>query len=304
MTAAWTLRLLIQVGIILVDARHSHTYRTTTKTGTIIESIPSKLFQGGYEDFTRPPRFSAASTPGQAPLRRSPREDLLHYWQKDKPKTFDDGDPTLLALSYYSLKMVAAEWVNYIHIINHSVKEYEFRNKDPSKLPRDVEKLNDNFFDLQVWRRRFLSSRQKLQSILHAVKSQEPADQTKCHDFKILKEDFEHVISSFQEYSVLMENMLTVSTSFAGLIDARRSLAETAYITRLTVLALTFVPLSFLSSIFGTGIAAIYGPGPKLFWVYFVVAVPLTGLVFLVAIPPKSLREWLAKRFPGRRGDA
>ena len=52
----------------------------------------------------------------------------------------------------------------------------------------------------------------------------------------------------------------------------------------ITTLALVFVPLSFISSLFG--MKDVNAPGGGLFWVYFAVAVPVTLLVYLVARPP------------------
>ena len=86
--------------------------------------------------------------------------------------------------------------------------------------------------------------------------------------------------------------MIPVVTSFIQLIESRRALLETANVTRLTVLAIIFVPLSYVATVFS--MSEKYGPGGPNFWVYFAVAVPITLLVLLLAGASgnKSLR-WL-----------
>ena len=82
--------------------------------------------------------------------------------------------------------------------------------------------------------------------------------------------------------------------SLVQVIDARHALAETANISRLTVLALIFVPLSYVSSLFSMNSQNM--PGSPHFWVYFAVAVPVTLLVFLLARPP----TWIGRTFRAR----
>jgi hypothetical protein len=80
------------------------------------------------------------------------------------------------------------------------------------------------------------------------------------------------------------------------IVDSRRlcSLPETANVTRLTYLAIIFVPLSFTASLFSmnTEIA----PGSRGFWIHFCVAIPLTLVSFLATLLPVS-RIIQAQRF-------
>ena len=89
-----------------------------------------------------------------------------------------------------------------------------------------------------------------------------------------LIEDYKHISTNINECGRRLESMLPVFTSLAQIMDSRRSFAETANISRLTILALTFVPLTFVSSLFSMN--AINSPGGSYFWVYFVVAFLVT----------------------------
>jgi Mg2+ and Co2+ transporter CorA len=90
--------------------------------------------------------------------------------------------------------------------------------------------------------------------------------------------------SNIEEYGNRLEDIGPLLTSLVQVVDARRSFTETANITRLTTLALAFVPLTYVTGLFSMNVNV--APGAPYFWVYFAVAIPVTLLVFLVARAP------------------
>lgn len=115
-------------------------------------------------------------------------------------------------------------------------------------------------------------------------------------------EDFQVISTDIEDAGRRLENMLPVVTSLVQIIDARQSFAETANISRLTILALVFVPLSYVSSLFSMNSENM--PGSKGFWVYFAVAIPVTFVVFLIARPPTTkgmcrTLSWLRNKLGG-----
>ncbi|PVH90834.1 hypothetical protein DM02DRAFT_508286, partial [Periconia macrospinosa] len=68
-----------------------------------------------------------------------------------------------------------------------------------------------------------------------------------------------------EDFGRRLETMLPVVTSLVQVIDSRRSFDETANVSRLTVMALAFVPLTYVSSLFS--MSEKLGPGGSLFWV-------------------------------------
>ncbi|CAN9416270.1 unnamed protein product [Alternaria alternata] len=121
------------------------------------------------------------------------------------------------------------------------------------------------------------------------------AQPEQCADVNLVLEDFEVINKNIEDAGRRLENMLPVVTSLVQIIDARQSLAETANISRLTVLALIFVPLSYISSLFSMNTTNM--PGSSHFWVYFAVAIPVTLIVVLIARPPTrdGLRQILLR---------
>src|SRR5207248_1813024 len=73
-----------------------------------------------------------------------------------------------------------------------------------------------------------------------------------------------------------------------AVIASKQSLEEAHSVARLTVMALTFVPLSFVASLFS--MQGDVAPGGRKFWIFFAVALPLLALVFLSAFAGVLLR--------------
>jgi hypothetical protein len=283
---------LISSGLIIVDPAIGDTFYCNSREHNKerIVKLRTQPFLGAYEDFLGPIPFSKFSQQGKGDLRGGMLRELIYYWSRSSPACFDPTDPSLQSLAYYPLRIVAAEWVKYVAVMQYCIKQYEYQH---DRLP-ELERFNKDLRELQGWRRRSMMSKGKVRSILRLLKSNERG----CQDLEALIEDYELISTKIEEAGRRLENMLPVVMTLVQIADARRSFAETADISRLTVLALVFVPLTFVASLFSMNTETM--PGSKDFWIYFAVAVPVTLLVVLVARPPitrvKEFVDWLNAR--------
>jgi Mg2+ and Co2+ transporter CorA len=85
-------------------------------------------------------------------------------------------------------------------------------------------------------------------------------------------------------YSQSFDQIVTVATSMIQILDSRRSIREAINAKRLADIALVFVPLSWVASLFNMG--GDFLPGKGLFWVYFAVGLPLVAVVLLISVCP------------------
>ncbi|KAJ4302658.1 hypothetical protein N0V90_001547 [Kalmusia sp. IMI 367209] len=220
-------------------------------------------------------------------------DDLQQYWTRERPACFNVEDPSIQSLAYYTLRIVAAEWVKYVAVMQQCLKQYEYKHDQLPALT--LEKFDKDLRELQSWRRRTMVSQGKIKSVLRFLSPKHRVVTGAEKDVELLSEDFEHIDGNINAVGRLLESMLPVVMSFVQIRDARRSFAETADVSRLTILALVFVPLTFVSSLFSMNTQNL--PGSRDFWVYFAVAIPLTGLVILIARPPVALvrraLEWI-----------
>ncbi|KAF8849818.1 hypothetical protein BDZ45DRAFT_548645, partial [Acephala macrosclerotiorum] len=259
------------LGLILVDKPNSDLYTSPEKQMI----LPSRPFQGGYEDFSERPSFFEpdAGYPGRTSLL----EDLAWYWQKDRPPAFDPTQPTLLSLTYYPLKISAAEWVNYVAVMSNSIKQYEYTTEAPSQRD-ELRRIDSDLRSLEVWGRRCLQTTSKLQSAIEFLQRRVNSGPD-IEAYRLLIRDFEHIAALVDTYGHRLEIMVPVVTSVLQIADTRRSLREAANVTRLTNLALLFVPLSFVASLFSMN----GGVSRHDLAIYFAVAIPLCAVVFFVA---------------------
>jgi Mg2+ and Co2+ transporter CorA len=146
--------------------------------------------------------------------------------------------------------------------------------------------------NLQSWRRRSRGATDKVSGLSIIINAQNN-NFSHWEGWSSMAADYEHIFQRIDAFSRQFDAMGPVVTSLVQIVDSRRSFAETAILSRLTYLALVFVPLTFVSSLFSmTGDVA---PGRRFFWVYFAVAIPLLVLVFLIARPPQTGVSWIAE---------
>ncbi|KAL6240107.1 hypothetical protein BDW75DRAFT_235935 [Aspergillus navahoensis] len=260
--------------------------------------VDSTPFLDGYEDFMPPLYFKGAFW-GPQLSRESLLEDIGYYWNREIPAHFNSTKPTLFALTYYPLRIIAAEWNIYMAAMSYHIKRHEYAVEKFIEPASELAKLYADLRILQVWRRRSLASQQKIATVEHFVALNTPSqsgdlDNEPHENVAILQEDYRYLASTLDDLSRRLKNMLPVVTSLVQISDSRRSLAESADVKRLTSLAIVFAPLSFTTGLFSMDDTN--GPGGSHFWVFFVVAIPITLVVFLVAKPPKWLLRWVSKR--------
>lgn len=128
-----------------------------------------------------------------------------------------------------------------------------------------------------------MSSAQKLRSTAHFIRSSEGQTSSQS-TWNLLVQDYDHLATSVDNFGQRFEKILPIVTSLVQIADSRRSFAETANVSRLTYLALVFVPLTFTTGLFSMNSDT--APGSPGFWLFFAVAIPVTAMVFVVARPP------------------
>ena len=275
------------LGLILVDPPISNTFVLQDQDCQTSSVVPlqSRLFQGGFEDFLCSSSFSDNTDHETSPPRNSPMESCIFYWSMKKPQGFNVTCSTLFCLSYCSLKMIVAEWITYLELMYYSIKQYEYSPGNIQPAMEQIALLNADIYALQQWVRRCTATAQKVRYVIdflrHRVRRDEDIEQS-----LLLTEDYNQISLSIDAYNRRFEALVSIATSLIQAMDSRRSLTETINISRLSYLALIFIPLTFVSSLFSMNDSI--APGGKIFGLYFAVSIPLCILVFLIVRPPTS----------------
>ncbi|RDW75406.1 hypothetical protein BP6252_06548 [Coleophoma cylindrospora] len=202
------------------------------------ERVPQVPFQGGFEDFKEPRRYSEyclASNVDDITQKNSLHQRILHYY-RNPPPCFDPANPSMIALSYYPLKVVAAEWMVYVLFMNSCIKFYEYEYSVRHFEHRSIEA---DITDLQRWRRRGKQSLLKLQAVELFIDKHLALQPTRSHlnnnasldrdnndPYATLREDYRYLSTQIEQYSRSLESILPLAATIIQLVDARRSISE------------------------------------------------------------------------------
>ncbi|KAG5812112.1 hypothetical protein H9Q74_004394 [Fusarium xylarioides] len=250
--------------------------------GGRLSKYQASVSHGGFEDFRAPQTFSSfrKSPSSETWDKTSMLENIVHYLRASLPPGLDLKSPSILGIGYYPIYITLSEWNIYTYLTSRCSKYYEY--SDQVKTGRMHDEV---LVDLQRWRRRSKSSHQK-SNILGEVISSHIQRGDDMEVWSGVLKDINSLRDQLHDYSQSLEQMVMVATSLVQLLDSRRSILEAINTKRLTFLALVFVPLAWVSSLFSMSDS--YSPGHDLFWVYFATALPVLAVVLLLSALPYS----------------
>ncbi|UPK99900.1 hypothetical protein LCI18_010835 [Fusarium solani-melongenae] len=258
-------------------------------------SYQAKVLGDGFENFESPPSFSsfAHGKTSHSLNKTSMLDRIVYYLQTQQPPGFHVNSPSILSVGYYPIRIVLSEWSFYAHLTSRCSKydQYSITNK-PGQL-RD-----EDLAYLQRWRRRSKRGKQRLDILVEVINFRMQYEDEK-EPWGLILKDVNWIRKLLQEYCESLEQMVTVATSMVQLLDSRRSMLEAVNMRRLTYIAMIFIPLAWVASLFSMSDA--YTPGNESFWVYVTTALPILGIVLGMSILPydrmyKALRYVWDKR--------
>ena len=95
------------------------------------------------------------------------------------------------------------------------------------------------------------------------------------------KDKAESILSVVTGYLSVRQGEGSLEQTRVAIEQSKVAIKESHLISKLTYLALIFIPLSYIASLFSMG--GDFLPGASHFWVYFAVALPMTTIIFVLA---------------------
>ena len=92
--------------------------------------------------------------------------------------------------------------------------------------------------------------------------------------------NYEYLIGRCRHLASMCERGSGILVSAAQLMEAHEGTNQARQVHRLTKLAFIFIPLTYISSLFGMNVSA-FESYPSI-WIYFLVAIPITALSWIV----------------------
>lgn len=187
-------------------------------------------------------------------------------------------DPRVLF--HKPLCIVCSEWLVLIRYANTRLSQLEWEIEDPYLRLR-YEDLSTTLDKIHAWRRRFPLYKALLREALNKVIRRQGFPGATMNSLSSLEKDFGALLSEVGDLHERAERIMSVVTAVMSIDESKKSLQQDRGIARLTYLAVTFVPLSFVSSFFS--MTEDITKLRQTFWIYFTVAVPVT-LIALIAV--------------------
>ena len=224
----------------------------------------------------------------KGPPRTSTFEDIIHYTSALKPEeiTSIPQDPRLLFKK--TLMIVCAEWSTLVKYATTRITQLEWEIENP-ELQGNIGGLQVTIKKLHSWRRRFPIFRTLVSEVLEKVVKREgfmSSPDNLVHD---LLKDFETCLSNIENLQVRADRIMSVVTAVMSIEESKKAFEQNRSLARLTWLAITFAPLSFITSLFSMNgdLSTLL----RTFRIYFAVAIPLTAIVlFLTRFTTVGLR--------------
>ncbi len=241
---------------------------------TISEGFP---IWGGYRNLVDCPSMN------QLPILRGPPristfEDVIHYTSTLTPEEITDiaKDPRLLFKK--TLMIVCAEWYTLVKYATTRLTQLEWEIENPDLQVKNGG-LQVTIKKLHGWRRRFPIFGRLVSEVLEVVKRGHFAfgSENHVHD---LQKDLEILLSRIQNLQVRADRIMAVVTAVMSIEESKKAFEQNRSLARLTWLAITFAPLSFITGVFSMN--SDLSTLVPTFRVYFAVALPLTAIVLLL----------------------
>ncbi|KAL8840943.1 MAG: hypothetical protein Q9176_003511 [Flavoplaca citrina] len=232
---------------------------------------------GGHNDFDVCP--SVADKVRARPHKNSIFEDIIYHLQSMSVEDLAivAQDPRMLFQK--PLCVICAEWQTLLQYTNTRLTQLEWEIEDP--YLRNVEEdLITTLNKLHVWRRRFPLYKTIVSEVLTKVVRRQEFPFATTNSLCILEKDFELILDKLDQLHNRAERIMSVVTAVMSIEESKKALGQNRSLARLTYLAVTFVPLSFVSSFFAMN-EDVTRLG-RTFWIYFAVAIPVTLLALIV----------------------
>jgi hypothetical protein len=226
----------------------------------------------------------------ESPPRTSLLDDLCFYHERHASGLTLTPDP--LSVTLFVQKIVVSE---YMLLINYnrsllSALGWRLSRRDSLDVfdPGWVERA---WSDLQSFLRRLDDHHLKVGLAISAMRLPHGNTPVGAAGWANTAIDFEYVENQLERLKLRADGLLNSFTSLQSIIGNRQSLEEARSVRILTILGMTFLPLSLVASLLSMGGQFIAGKSE--FWVYWAAAIPSVILVFLLAWLTMHSLQWI-----------
>ena len=179
-------------------------------------------------------------------------------------------------------RLIASNWVVINEYVNRELAtiEYILEKEEPG-----FQELEIFLKDLYIYRRRLVKYHELITEAKDHCKqrgqlswARDLTSNLAIEHASETKGDFAYLQGKTQGTTQRIEKNISLLASLVAIEAGKQSLVDSHGIAKLTLLAIIFVPFATIASILG--MEGEFSPSGKLFWVFWVVALLLSGVIF------------------------
>ena len=187
-------------------------------------------------------------------------------------------------------RLISGEWLNIFHIIESDLTKLAFQREAP-RVPFHY--FQDQLSNLHKWNRHCVKYTELLEQNIFICEQRGPNAWRRYEHGKMngnrQVQDFREIHRTFEGLKAATAKELDVIIGMISLETGKLSFSEAQRITRLTLVAFVFIPLSLVASLLSmNGDFALDSTRP---WIYPAVAVPLAIIVCVAGLYAPQPRQ-------------
>ncbi len=165
----------------------------------------------------------------------------------------------------------------------------------------DVQKSRSDTVKTSPWRRRMPMIKGFIKASVGTLNHRHASSEanSKEHWSPVLK-DTERLLERHEELQKRVDSILAVLTAIMSIEENKKLMSNTQEVTRLTYLAFLFIPLSLVSGFLGMNEDFPSG-GAAVYWIFFVISIPLAGIAMLMAYYWDNLKTFWSQNTAPKR---
>lgn len=246
---------------------------------------------GGYGNLRVPPRMGQRTALVGKALWNSAIDDFIHWvtsMNTEQLRTLK-RDPEYITSPVYDF--MTSQWLLLFDFITTRLSQIEWEIE--SENFRTLQGLDGTLHKFYPWRRRIPLYNNFIQSMFDLL---EHRFISKDIHWAKTTENIRHLLKRQEEVQNRADKVISVLTAVISIAENKKATTLTRDITRITYLAFLFVPMSFVASFLSmnnnlpSGSAMVY-------WIYFVIALPLSVIAMLLAYYWRNLEDYWRRTF-------
>ncbi|KAA6414305.1 MAG: hypothetical protein FRX48_02668 [Lasallia pustulata] len=244
---------------------------------TITEGFP---LWGGYGNLHVPPGMNQYTHLAGKPSWNSTIDDFIYWVMSMNPDQLQtlDQDPEYITSAVYDF--MACQWLLLFDYITTRLSQIEWEIE--SEPFRTLEGLDGTLQKFHPWRRRIPLYNNFIRSMLDLLEDRFLSPESTRAHWSKTTENVRHLLGRLEEVQNRADHVISVLTAVILIQESKKALTQTRDVSRITYLAFLFVPMSFVATFLSMNNNFPSGNN-MVYWIYFVIALPLSGTALLLA---------------------